>query len=60
VRCGRRSNSPSTSCGPATDIDFIVSAEDTTRCKPDPQGYLLALDGLRAAGVSRLEPGDCW
>ena len=25
----------------------IVSAEDTTRCKPDPQGYLLALDALR-------------
>jgi beta-phosphoglucomutase-like phosphatase (HAD superfamily) len=25
----------------------IVSAEDTTRCKPDPQGYLLALEALR-------------
>ncbi len=28
-------------------IGPIVSAEDTTRCKPDPQGYLLALDALR-------------
>ncbi len=25
----------------------IVSAEDTNRCKPDPEGYLLALDALR-------------
>ena len=25
-------------------VAAIVSAEDTTRCKPDPQGYLLALD----------------
>src|SRR5829696_9101990 len=24
-------------------VGAIVSAEDTTRCKPDPQGYLLAL-----------------
>lgn len=29
-------------------IAAIVSAEDTTRCKPDPQGYLMALDALRA------------
>jgi beta-phosphoglucomutase len=40
-------------------IAFIVSAEDTTRCKPDPQGYLLALDGLRAGRASSLEPGAC-
>src|SRR4051812_44503686 len=26
----------------------IISAEDTTRCKPDPEGYLLALNGLRS------------
>ncbi len=29
-------------------VHSITSAEDTTRCKPDPQGYLLALDCLRA------------
>jgi beta-phosphoglucomutase len=28
-------------------IAAIVSAEDTTLCKPDPQGYLLALEALR-------------
>jgi beta-phosphoglucomutase len=27
-------------------ISFIVSAEDTTRCKPDPEGYTLALKAL--------------
>jgi beta-phosphoglucomutase-like phosphatase (HAD superfamily) len=31
-------------------VAAIVSAEDTTRCKPDPQGYLLALDALRRHG----------
>jgi beta-phosphoglucomutase len=29
-------------------VHSITSAEDTDRCKPDPQGYLLALDRLRA------------
>lgn len=28
-------------------VSFIVSAEDTARCKPDPEGYVL---GLRALG----------
>jgi HAD superfamily hydrolase (TIGR01509 family) len=27
-------------------VSFIVSAEDTPRCKPDPMGYLLALEQL--------------
>jgi len=27
-------------------VSFIVSAEDTPRCKPDPQGYTLALEQL--------------
>ena len=27
-------------------IAFIVSADDTTRCKPDPEGYTLALKAL--------------
>ena len=27
-------------------IAAIVAAEDTTRCKPDPEGYLIALDAL--------------
>lgn len=28
-------------------IEHVVSAEDTRACKPDPEGYLLALDYLR-------------
>lgn len=43
-------------------VAFIVSAEDTTRCKPHPEGYTLALEGLRregSAGLSDLEPGSC-
>lgn len=31
-------------------VRAIVSAEDTRACKPDPEGYLLGLDALRAAG----------
>ena len=29
-------------------ISFIVSAEDTSRCKPDPQGYQLGVQAVRA------------
>ena len=28
-------------------VAAIISAEDTTRCKPDPQGYELALAAIR-------------
>jgi HAD superfamily hydrolase (TIGR01509 family) len=45
-------------------VAAIVSAEDTTRCKPDPQGYLLALEALRrqsGAGAARagLRAEEC-
>lgn len=43
-------------------VAAIVSAEDTSRCKPDPQGYLLALDALRAdgrGGVRNLAAAEC-
>ncbi|MBL8604608.1 MAG: HAD family phosphatase [Myxococcales bacterium] len=33
----------------------IVAAEDVSACKPDPEGYLLALKTLRAQGLS-LDP----
>ncbi len=36
----------------------ITSAEDTTACKPDPQGYLLALERIRAA-YPDLQPSEC-
>jgi len=40
-------------------ITAIVAAEDTDRCKPDPQGYLLALAALRSAGAAGLEAAHC-
>jgi HAD superfamily hydrolase (TIGR01509 family) len=43
-------------------VAAIVSAEDTTRCKPDPEGYRLALDALRrcpGAGLADLRPEHC-
>jgi beta-phosphoglucomutase-like phosphatase (HAD superfamily) len=45
-------------------VAAIVSAEDTTRCKPDPQGYLLALDALRrhpgdGPALADLRPEHC-
>lgn len=32
----------------------IVSAEDTTRCKPDPEGYLRGVELVRRAGAERV------
>ena len=42
-------------------IHVIISAEQTTRCKPDPEGYTLALEGLRskAEGLAGLAPAEC-
>jgi HAD superfamily hydrolase (TIGR01509 family) len=42
-------------------VAVIVSAEDTDRCKPDPQGYTLALEGLRRHGprLAGLTPCAC-
>lgn len=37
----------------------IVSAEDATNCKPDPEGYLLALDALRSRVGEDLEAAHC-
>jgi beta-phosphoglucomutase-like phosphatase (HAD superfamily) len=31
-------------------VAAIISAEDTDKCKPDPEGYRLALEALRARG----------
>ena len=38
--------------GVRDQVRFVVSAEDTTRCKPDPEGYLTALGHL-----GRPDPG---
>lgn len=40
-------------------IRVVVASEDTQRCKPDPEGYLLTLERLRAAGLPDLTAGDC-
>lgn len=40
-------------------FEVIIAAEDTERCKPDPEGYFLALDALRSAGTTGLEAGHC-
>ena len=40
-------------------VAFIVSAEDAERCKPDPEGYTLALEGLREVALPDLSPGEC-
>jgi beta-phosphoglucomutase len=39
-------------------VASITSAEDTERCKPDPEGYLIALDRLRS-GIPDLDSGSC-
>ncbi len=40
----------------------IISAEQTTRCKPDPEGYTMAFEALRdhpKLELDDLDPGDC-
>lgn len=37
----------------------VVAAEDTTRWKPDPQGYLKTCEALRRAGHTPLDEGQC-
>lgn len=36
--------------GVRSEVSAIVSAEDTTECKPDPQGYRIGMERLRALG----------
>lgn len=40
-------------------VSAIISAEDAGRCKPDPEGYLLALDALRDGHGEDLEAAHC-
>ena len=41
-------------------VAVIVSAEETSRCKPDPEGYTLAYRGLlRSAAPADLAPHEC-
>jgi len=40
-------------------FDVIVSAEDVSRGKPDPEGFLLALQQLNESTVAPITPGKC-
>ena len=40
-------------------FDEIVSAEDVRAGKPDPAGYRLAVERLRARRIGDLQPAEC-
>jgi beta-phosphoglucomutase len=40
-------------------FDVVVSAEEVKRGKPDPEGFLLALQRLRDVGTEPLAPENC-
>lgn len=43
----------------ADAFEVIVSADDVTHGKPDPQGYRLALDRLNAGKNTAIKPSEC-
>jgi HAD superfamily hydrolase (TIGR01509 family) len=45
--------------GVSDRVGAIISAEDTQRCKPDPEGYLLALEALRSVVGDDLDARRC-
>lgn len=45
--------------GFAEAFEIIVTADDITKGKPDPQGYLMALDKLNAATGGGIHSSDC-
>lgn len=45
--------------GFADAFEVIVSADEVKHGKPDPEGYLLALDKLNAAGTTPIKPSEC-
>ena len=45
--------------GFADAFKVIVTADDITKGKPDPQGYRLALDRLNAVGGGGIKPSNC-
>jgi HAD superfamily hydrolase (TIGR01509 family) len=40
-------------------FEVIVSADDVTHGKPDPEGYLLALNKLNKNGPAPIKPNQC-
>ena len=57
--CGPRSSSASCGWAFGSGSPAVVSAEDATNGKPDPEGYLLALDALRSTVGEDLEAAHC-
>lgn len=47
------------SAGLTDYFPIIVSTEDVERCKPDPEGYLLALERIKTHYGLKLEPEEC-
>jgi HAD superfamily hydrolase (TIGR01509 family) len=37
----------------------IIAAEDVGACKPDPEGYVKALEALNSSADSPIQPGEC-
>jgi len=40
-------------------FEVIVAAGDIEKCKPDPEGFLLALERLNSSRGQSMTPGDC-
>lgn len=40
-------------------FEFIIAADDVEKGKPDPEGYLLALEKLNSTGNGPIQPQDC-
>jgi beta-phosphoglucomutase len=40
-------------------FEFIVAADDVEKGKPDPEGYLMALDKLNSAGDGQITVDEC-
>lgn len=46
-------------CGFADAFEIIISADEVTHGKPDPEGYRLVLQRLNAAGKPLIKPSEC-
>ncbi|MCF7955938.1 MAG: HAD family phosphatase [Phycisphaerae bacterium] len=40
-------------------FEFIIAADDVEKGKPDPEGYLMALDKLNSTGNGQIAPHQC-
>jgi beta-phosphoglucomutase len=45
--------------GFSDSFEFIVAADDVEKGKPDPEGYLMALDRLNSTGDGPIGPQEC-